>query len=136
MQLTEHFSLNEFTASETAVIKGIVNVPNEEQIANIKLLCEKVLEPARIALGMPMRISSGYRCPELNKAVGGAKNSHHMNGMAADIKCSDNKKLLDWIRENCSYTQCISEKGTEQNPQWVHVSYDKNNLKNQSLRIS
>jgi Peptidase M15 len=136
MKLTEHFSLEEMVASSTASIRGIDNYPLQPEIENLKLLCEEVLEPARIALGMPLTITSGYRSPELNRAVNGAKTSHHVRGMAADVVCSNNKKLLQWIEMHCKFTQLISEKGTIQNPAWVHVSYDKNNLKNQVLRIN
>jgi hypothetical protein len=136
MKLTEHFSLEEMVASSTASIRGIDNYPLQPEIDNLKLLCEEVLEPARIALGMPLTVTSGYRSPELNRAVNGAKTSHHVRGMAADIVCSNNSKLLQWIANHCKFTQLISEKGTIQNPAWVHVSYDKDNLKNQVLRIN
>jgi hypothetical protein len=136
MKLTEHFSLEEMVASSTASIRGIDNYPLQPEIDNLKLLCEEVLEPARIALGEPLTITSGYRSPELNRAVNGAKTSHHVRGMAADVVCSNNSKLLQWIANHCKFTQLISEKGTIQNPAWVHVSYDKNDLKNQVLRIN
>ena len=83
--LTEHFALNEFTRSVTGELLGIDNTPTEEQISNMKALCEKVLEPLRYRLGHAVRITSGFRCKFLNKAVKGAENSLHMQGLAADL---------------------------------------------------
>lgn len=86
MRLTEHFKLSEFTNSSTATARGIDNTPNEQQIANLKRICEEILEPLRAFAGQPIIIGSGYRSPALNKAVGGVKNSQHMTGEAADIR--------------------------------------------------
>ena len=80
MRLTEHFKLSEFTNSSTATARGIDNTPNEQQIANLKRICEEILEPLRAFAGQPIIIGSGFRCPALNKAVGGVKNSQHMTG--------------------------------------------------------
>jgi zinc D-Ala-D-Ala carboxypeptidase len=85
MQLSEHFELAEFLVSETAARRGIANEPSPEVIENLRRLCQSVLEPLRIKLGRPVVITSGYRSPELNRAVGGSKNSHHMQGRAADL---------------------------------------------------
>ena len=84
MILTTHFVLSEFTRSETAERLHIDNTPNEEQIANLRNLCEKVLEPLRERFGAII-ISSGFRCQRLNTAVGGARNSQHKTGEACDI---------------------------------------------------
>ena len=85
MQLSNNFRLSEFTRSDTAKRLGIVNeCSSVEQVLNLAYLCHMVLQPLRDRFG-PIRINSGYRCPELNEAVGGAQNSHHMRGEAADI---------------------------------------------------
>ena len=86
MQLTEHFSLEELTASEVAVRKGIDNTPSDEIVANLRILAAG-LERIRAVLGHPIHVSSGYRCPALNAAVGGSHDSMHMRGLAADIIC-------------------------------------------------
>ena len=120
MKLTSHFTLSEFTYSETAQRKNIDNTPSPNAIANIKALCEEVLEPAREEYGRAMIISSGYRSEQLNKAVGGAKNSQHMTGCAADIVCSDPEKLFEIMRKG-KFDQLLWEhKGKTQ---WLHVSY-------------
>ena len=88
--LTTHFTLEEFLRSRTAKEQGIDNTPNEAQIRNMGRLCKLVLEDVRLILDKPMVITSGFRCPELNKAIrkgkGGAKKSAHMDGRAADFK--------------------------------------------------
>ena len=87
MLLTPHFSLEELIASEIAVRQGISNEPPEGLIPNLLILA-KGLELVRVTLGnLPIHVNSGYRCPELNRAVGGAQNSMHMQGLAADILC-------------------------------------------------
>lgn len=86
MKLTEHFDLQEFTYSETAKRYGIKNKPKTLIIDNIRTLCEEILEPLRLEIGKPIHISSGYRCLELNKKIGGVPTSQHCLGQACDFK--------------------------------------------------
>ncbi len=136
MQLTENFSLHEMTKSETALRHGIDNTPDDEALENLRALCENVLQPIRNELG-PVKVNSGYRGPEVNRVVGGAKNSDHMKGMAADIEIPSmpNAELAEWIAENLEFTQVILEFYTPGIPDsgWVHVSYDPSDLRNQKL---
>jgi hypothetical protein len=128
MKLTEHFTLAEFVNSDTAKRKRIDNTPSANAIKNIQALCQEVLEPARIEYGRAMIISSGYRSEQLNKAVGGAKNSQHMTGCAADIVCSDPEKLFEIMRKG-KFDQLLWEhKGKTQ---WLHVSYRPNGVNRQ-----
>jgi len=85
MKLSQHFSLDEMLVSQTGARRGIPNVPTPEVVEELRRLCELVLQPLRTSLDRPVIVSSGYRSPELNRAVGGAKNSCHMYGRAADI---------------------------------------------------
>jgi hypothetical protein len=124
MKLTQHFTLEEFTYSETAKRKNIDNTPSPNAIANIKALCEEVLEPAREEYGRAMIISSGYRSEQLNKAVGGAKTSQHMTGCAADIVCSEPRRLFDIIKANGKFDQLLWEHAGK--TQWIHISYKPN----------
>jgi hypothetical protein len=124
MKLTQHFTLEEFTYSETAKRKNIDNTPSPNAIANIKALCEEVLEPAREEYGRAMIISSGYRSEQLNKAVGGEKTSQHMTGCAADIVCSEPRRLFDIIKANGKFDQLLWEHAGK--TQWIHVSYKPN----------
>jgi uncharacterized protein YcbK (DUF882 family) len=111
MKLTQHFTLEEMTKSQTASRKGIDNTAPPEVVENLKALCENVLEKIRIHFGKPLSINSGYRGPKLNKAIGGAKNSQHMTGQAADIEMvgMDNKILFCWIKDNLEFDQLILE---------------------------
>ena len=85
MQLTKNFTLEELTRSDTAAKRGIRNVPDNEAIGNLRNLCERALQPVRDVYGRAVRVTSGYRSPELNRAVGGASASQHVKGEAADI---------------------------------------------------
>ena len=125
-QISKSFILEEFTKSDTAKAKGIVNAIGQAEVVNLCALVHQVLQPLRDAMGHQVKIGSGYRCPRLNAAVGGVKNSQHMTGEAADL-CIDGdmakgKRWFEWIKANCNFDQLIWEhnaKGTY----WVHVSY-------------
>jgi len=128
MQLSEHFNLKEFTKSETAIRKRIDNTPNAEHAANLKNVCEKILEPVRKHYGKPVRINSGYRGPALNAAVGGSSKSQHCNGEAIDFEIDGlpNPELAKWVSENCEFDQIILEFYDPKegpNSGWVHASY-------------
>ena len=137
MNLSANFTLKELTKSDTATRLGLDNTPDEETIENLKLLCEKVLQPVREHFGKPVTINSGYRSPESNAAVGGSKTSDHCKGQACDLEIEgvSNPDLAQWIMDNLEYTQLILEFYTQGQPNsgWVHVSYDPNNLKKQEL---
>lgn len=137
MKLSANFSVSELTRSQTATRKGIDNSPNEEQLANLQALCENVLQKIRDHFGMPVRISSGLRVPELNSAIGGSTTSDHCKGMAADIEIPgvDNKELAEWIGEHLEFRQLILEFYTAGDPDsgWVHVSFDATDNKQQVL---
>ena len=126
MQLTQHFDLEELTKSQTGDRLGIDNVPTAAALDSLMVLCARVLEPVRAHYG-PVFINSGYRCPDLNKAVGGASTSQHCLGQAADIEVPGvaNGDLAAWIVANLDFDQVILEcyrKG-QPNSGWVHVSY-------------
>lgn len=123
--LTAHFSLREMCASGTAIRLGIENVPDEAVIKRLQQLCEHVLEPLRQRFGV-IRITSGYRCERLNRAVGGVKNSQHLRGEAADIHVSDievGRKMFRFIKENLEFDQLLFEHIRENGVCWLHVSY-------------
>jgi len=89
MNLSRDFQLWEFEYSDTARLAGKDNHATEAAVANLKTLCENVLQPLRDAVGEPIKIQSGYRSPWLNEAVNGAKTSQHLRGQAADIKIGE-----------------------------------------------
>jgi len=92
--ISENFSYREFEASETAKARGIVNVITTFEVRGaITELVRKVLQPLRTKWDQPLRVNSGYRCPKLNEAVGGAPTSQHVKGEAADIDAPHPIKL-------------------------------------------
>ena len=120
----KYFSIEELIRSAKAKELGIDNTPTEDVIANLTMLVENVLDKARIGIGAPIIVNSGYRCEELNKAVGGKKNSQHKKGEAADITTGTsygNMCLFNFIKDNLEFDQLIDEK----HYQWVHVSFRK-----------
>ena len=123
-QLSQHFSLVEFTRSATAEKLGICNEPPVTVVSNLQCLCQKVLEPLRVYADTPIVISSGYRCQQLNEAVGGVKNSQHCTGEAADIHLPDIKTgraWFDFIARFLVFDQLIWEHSADAT--WIHVSH-------------
>jgi zinc D-Ala-D-Ala carboxypeptidase len=137
VNLTQNFTLSEMTKSETALRYGMANDPTDTEIENMRLLCEKVLQPVRNYYGMGVKVNSGFRHPLVNAKVGGSATSDHCRGMAADIEIPSiaNADLAQWIKDNCEFKQLILEFYTPGVPDsgWVHVSYDPNNLKQEVL---
>ena len=127
MNLSQHFTLSELTHSDVASRRGIPNVPGESAVGNLKVLCDRVLEPVRIHFGIPFSPNSGYRSQELNEVLGSSPNSQHCKGEAADIEIPtiSNDLLAWWIRTNLDFDQLILEYYTVGDPSsgWVHVSY-------------
>ena len=139
MKLTENFSLNELTKSQTAERKGIDNTPSTEHQENLKSLCEMILQPIRDHFGQVVSVSSGYRSPELCVAIGSSTKSQHAKGEASDFEIFgiSNKELADYIDQNLDYDQLILEywKGEDEpNSGWVHCSYTNGNNRKQYLR--
>jgi len=138
-QLSKYTTLQEVIKSNTASVLQIQNIPNDEQIRNLKLLCIEVFDKVREHFGKPIAIISGFRSVELNQRIGGSKNSQHMEGKAIDIDGDllggvSNKDIFEYIKNNCTFDQLIWEFGTENAPDWVHVSYNKGVNRKQILR--
>jgi hypothetical protein len=135
--ISDHISYIEATSSQTASRKGIDNTPTEEQLANGKLVAEKCFEPLRRNFG-PLRVSSFFRCKELNKAIGGSSTSQHCSMEAIDIQETDgtNSSLFIWAKTNLKFDQLIWEYPDPKThePAWVHISYtEKRPLRNECL---
>ena len=136
MKLSQNFSLIELVASQTADRKGIDNTPTDENIENLKLLCENILQPVRNEWGV-VSVSSGYRSPALCQAIGSVSTSQHARGQAADFECYsvDNRELFDWITQNLKFDQAILEfYDGDPNSGWIHVSYNEDGNRKQTLR--
>ena len=130
MNLSPHFTLGEMTVSQTAARRGIANDPPAGAISNLRTLCAEVLEPVRAHFARPVIVSSGYRSPALNRAIGGSPSSQHCLGEAADITVPGVGvlDLAQWLHRNLDYDQLIYEYG-----RWVHVSYRAGRLRNMEL---
>ena len=126
MNLTRNFTLSELTKSDTAIRKGINNNPNAEQVEKLKALCENILQPVRDHFGR-VKVTSGFRSPELCIAINSSANSQHAKAEAADFEVLgvDNAEVADWINMNCTTDQLILEFYTpgEPNSGWIHASY-------------
>lgn len=136
-KISKNITWDEATISPTALRLGINNEPNEAQYTAMVMVAEMCFEKARSVFG-PIKINSFFRCEDLNKAVGGSKTSHHVLGSAIDMTLgsrSKNKKLFEWCKDNLQYTQLIHEYGDGTGPDWVHISYIPEDLKNQVLYI-
>lgn len=123
----KYFTIEELTRSTTAQLRGINNTPSQLVINNLTALVDNILDPLRQAWGKPIRVNSGYRCRELNKAVGGMPASQHMRGEAADISTGNrnaNRELYRLLRSlNLPVDQAINEHDFA----WIHVSYGPRN---------
>ena len=138
VRLSEHFTLNEMLKSQTALRMGLDNSPEPDQLENLISLCESVLEPIRQHWNRPVIVSSGFRAPAVNRAIGSKDSSQHARGEAADIEIPgiDNLVLYYWIAEEIDFDQLILEFYTgEPSSGWVHVSYVGDENRHQTLRI-
>lgn len=135
----KHFTIAELCRSTTADNKCIDNTPAPEIREKLQTLIEELLDPIREAWGKPIRVNSGYRCPALNKAVGGVSTSQHQKGEAADLNAGDpakNRELFDKIVEmqktgRIAFDQLIDEARYK----WVHISYRKTDNRGQVLHL-
>ncbi len=136
MRLTTNFTLEEMIFSQTASRLGLSNSPNQQVIGNLQRLCENILQPLRNKFG-PVVVSSGYRSQLVNNKVGGASNSDHLYGCAADITIPGvaNINIAEDIRDNLDFKQVILEFPVRGMPYagWVHVSYELANNHKETL---
>ena len=137
--ISKHISYKEGVYSTTATRRGIDNDPNDEQLANMELIAEKVFEPLREYVGGPIKINSFFRSVKLNKAIGGSSKSQHCKGQAIDIDDTfgvvANSDMYNYIKNNLDFDQLIWEFGDDESPNWVHVSYvSKEDNRNRCLK--
>jgi zinc D-Ala-D-Ala carboxypeptidase len=138
-RISKYVTYAEVTKSNQATALKLANIPNAEQLNNLRLVCSKIFDPLREHFGKPIGISSGFRSVELNAKIGGSKSSQHCQGKALDIDGDifggiSNKLIFEYIRKSCTFDQLIWEFGTENHPDWVHVSYNEGNNRRQVLR--
>ena len=138
MMLSENFSLQELTKSQTAIRKGIDNNPTADHIAALGHLAMNILQPVRNHFGKPYTPSSGYRSVELCLAIGSSEKSQHAKGEAADFEVPNvsNMELAKWIVSNLDFDQLILEYYTGGNTGWVHCSYKESGNRKEVLTLS
>ena len=137
-QVSLNFSLRELTYSDSAIRLQIDNTPTNEVLINLQNVCQFILEPVRNHFDKPITITSGYRSPELCKAIGSSVTSQHTKGESVDFEILGiaNKEVSDWIVNHLDFDQCILEfwKPEEANSGWVHCSYKSSGNRKQYLR--
>lgn len=132
--ISEHITYDEATISPTGLRLGIKNDPSPSELSFMKTVASRCFEPLRKWYAKPIKVNSFFRCEELNKAVGGAKNSQHAKGQAIDLSAGskiENKKLFDWLKNNVEFDQLINEYDFS----WVHVSYKAGENRKQILVV-
>lgn len=141
MNLSKNLSLAEVIKSQTAVRHGIDNNPPNEHLDNLKKVAAKIFQPVREHFAIPIYVSSGYRCKELNTRIGGSATSSHCKGEALDLDMDgrgsiSNRQIFDYVKDNLEFDQLIYEFGDDSNPAWVHVSYREGNNRNEILKAA
>ena len=139
MMLSKHFSFDEMTKSQTAERLRINNKPGDLETVSLKELCKNILEPVREHYGVPFSPSSGFRCLELNKAIGSSDKSQHVKGEAVDFEIPGrpNMDVARWVMNNLDYDQLILEFFKEDQPRsgWIHCSYAGSGNRNSARRF-
>jgi zinc D-Ala-D-Ala carboxypeptidase len=129
-KISKHISYKEATRSITALRLGIDNTPFEYELGNMKAVAENIFEPLRKWVGGAIKVTSFFRSEKLNKAIGGSATSQHCQGRAIDIDdvygYKTNAEMFHYIKDNLDFDQIIWEFGTDNNPDWIHVSYVSN----------
>lgn len=140
-KISKYVTYKEVTFSNTASAQGIDNTPGTAELSRLKLVCAACFDAIRDHFGKPLTVSSGFRCPELNKAIRGANNSQHMEGEALDIipcgSAPTPKEMYEWAKDNIDYDQLILEGINKSYPQgrWLHVSYKAAGNRKQAFPI-
>lgn len=132
MAAFKYFTLQELIRSEVAAKKKIDNTPTFEVVDHLRELTEKVLEPLRAAYGMSINVSSGYRCPELNMAVGGSATSVHQIGYAVDLQVNRSFEefrdfVVEWFKKTGTrFDQILLERNKATGAKWIHIGLYNN----------
>ena len=137
-KISEHISYKEATHSNTATRRGINNDPNFVELKAMEQLASKIFEPVRTHFNKPIRINSFFRSKALNKRIGGSTTSQHCKGEAFDLDGLNgltNSEIFFYVKNNLHFDQMIWEFGTDEEPDWVHISFKYDGLnRNQILK--
>ena len=133
IEVSKYVSYNEVIRSNTAIKRGIPNIPSNAQLSRIRVLAKKVFDPLRTWCGGRVKINSVFRSLKLNKRIGGVKSSQHRANRGAAMDIDDiynhktNTEMFLYIKDNLIFDQIIAEFPENGNPRWVHVSYNELN---------
>lgn len=142
MRLSRNLTYSEIIESISATKLGIENIPSREALVNLTIIANTIFQPLRDWLGGPLYVTSGYRSPDLNVAIGGSSNSQHCTGQAFDLNINksskrfDNSDIFRYIADNLEFDQLIWEFGDESKPDWVHVSYNVDSPNRKQILIA
>lgn len=136
--ISKYITYSEATKSQTATRLGIKNEPSQEALVSMRYVASQIFDAIRDHFGIPIGVSSFYRSPELNKAVGGSATSQHTTGEAIDIDADifggiTNSEIFKYVKEHLTFDQLIWEYGDKLNPAWVHVSLRRNGINRQQI---
>jgi len=139
MNLSKNLSLKETIKSNTATRRGIDNTPSQWEINNLTSVADNIFQPIRDHFGVPIGVTSGFRCKELNRAIGGSKYSQHMIGEALDLDADifgkiTNADIFNYVRKNLEWDQMIWEFGNDEEPNWVHISYKESGVNRNQIK--
>lgn len=128
-RISKHITFAEGIKSQQATRLGISNMPTDEHLLNMHSVANLCFEPLREHFGVPIAVTSFYRSPAINKAIGGSMSSQHCKGQAMDLDADvfggiTNAQIFNWLKDNVVFDQLIWEFGDDKNPDWVHVSYN------------
>lgn len=131
-KISNNISYTEATKSRTAIKLGLINKPNLDQLDKMRTVAEEIFEPVREHFGVPIAVSSFFRSAAVNKAIGGSSTSQHCKGEAIDMDADvygmiRNRDIFNYVKDNLQFDQLIWEFGTDREPDWVHVSFNKFN---------
>jgi uncharacterized protein YcbK (DUF882 family) len=137
--ISKYVSYEEATKSQTAIRNHIENKPSFAELENMKYVATEIFDKVREHFGIPLKVSSFYRCSKLNKAVGGSPTSQHVEGKAIDIDADGstitNSQIFDYIKNHFNFDQLIWEFGNSTNPAWVHVSLNKSGKNRKQILV-
>ena len=138
--ISEHISYKEATHSATALRRDLDNTPNDEQLKCMEEVAENLFEPLREWVGGPIKVNSFFRGEPVNTAIGGYRKSQHMKGQAIDIDDTfghkTNAEMYHYIKDNLDFDQMIWEFGSDENPNWVHISWVSHRPNRKKLTIA
>ena len=138
--ISKHISYHEGTYSQTGVRRDLDNTPDDDQLKRMEEVAENLFEPLREWVGGPIKINSFFRGEPVNTAIGGSRKSQHMKGQAIDIDDTfghkTNAEMYHYVKDNLDFDQLIWEFGTEENPNWLHISWVSHRPNRKKLTVA